>query len=456
MTLFDYKKKRNLKISKEPPAKISKKKSDNLIFVIQEHHARSLHYDFRLEVRGQLKSWAVPKEPSMNPAVKRLAIMVEDHPYAYKDFEGTIPAGYGAGTVKIWDKGTYSVDDLTARQSEDMILKGLKKGVLHFSLHGKKMKGTFSLIQLKNSKKNQWLFIKKREDKKGESEKKFLTNLDKIYWPKEKITKGDLLSYYEKMAPWILPYLKDRPESLRRFPNGIKGETFFQKNLQDHPTWIKTVMIPSKDKEVNYLLIQNEESLLFAANLGCIELHPFFSRVKKIHSPDFLIFDLDPKGASFDKVIKVAQTIHEILEELDVASYCKTSGATGLHIAVPLGAKYTYEKAKEFAEQIARLVVQRLPTIATVERSLSKRKGKVYVDCQQNNLGQTLAAPYSVRARPGAPVSTPLQWKEVKKGLDPKKFTMHTIFSRLAKLGDLFAPVLKKGVNLKNIRKKFE
>ena len=454
MTLADYKKKRNLKISKEPAAKVPKKKSSTLIFVIQEHHARSLHYDLRLEVRGQLKSWAVPKEPSMNPAVKRLAIMVEDHPYAYKDFEGTIPAGYGAGLVKIWDKGTYSVDNLTTKQSEDMILKGLKKGAFHFSLNGKKLQGTFSLIQLKNSKKNQWLLIKKREEKMVTSDKKLLTNLDKIYWPKEKITKGELLSYYEKMAPWILPYLKDRPESLRRYPNGIEGETFFQKNLQDHPKWIKTVMIPSKDKEVNYLLIQNEESLLFASNLGCIELHPFFSRVKKIHNPDFVIFDLDPKGASFDKVIHVAQTIHEILEALDVPSYCKTSGATGLHIAVPLGSKYTYQEAKEFAEQVAELVVQRLPKIATVERSIAKRKGKVYVDCQQNNLGQTLAAPYSVRARPGAPVSTPLQWKEVKKGLDPKKFTIFTIFSRLKKFGDLFSPVLGKGVNLKNIWKK--
>ncbi|HUD00791.1 MAG TPA: DNA polymerase ligase N-terminal domain-containing protein [Rhabdochlamydiaceae bacterium] len=164
MSLLKYKSKRNLKSSKEPAAKIKKKKSSALIFVIQEHHARNLHYDLRLEVEGVLKSWAVPKKPSMDSSIKRLAIMVEDHPYEYKDFEGTIPSGYGAGTVKIWDHGTYDVDGEDAEESEKLVLKGLKKGSFHFSLKGRKLKGTFSLVRLKNLEKNQWLFIKKAKD----------------------------------------------------------------------------------------------------------------------------------------------------------------------------------------------------------------------------------------------------------------------------------------------------
>ena len=161
MSLLKYKSKRNLKSSKEPAAKVSKKKSKKLIFVVQEHHATHLHYDLRLEAEGVLKSWAVPKKPSMDPKIKRLAIMVEDHPYDYKDFEGIIPAGYGAGKVKIWDHGTYDVDGGDAKESEKSILKGLKKGAFHFSLKGKKLKGVFSLVQLKKFGKNQWLLIKK-------------------------------------------------------------------------------------------------------------------------------------------------------------------------------------------------------------------------------------------------------------------------------------------------------
>jgi bifunctional non-homologous end joining protein LigD len=331
---------------------------------------------------------------------------------------------------------------------------------LHFDLHGKKLQGIFHLVQLKNRGKNQWLLMKKKEEgKKGaksSTRNAPLTNLDKLYWPKEKITKGDLIQFYTDIAPYLLPYLKDRPESLKRFPEGINGITFFQKNLENYPDWIETVKIKHESKTVNYLLIQNVESLIYAANLGCIELHPFFSRTPSLHNPDFLIIDLDPKSASFDKVIKVAQSIHEILEEIDVPNFCKTSGATGLHIVVPLGAKYTYEEAKNFAVAVANVVISRNPDISTLERSISKRKNRVYIDCFQNNFGQTVASVYSVRARPGAPVSTPLKWSEVKKGLDPKDHNIKNILPRLKKIGDIFAPVLKKGIDLKKALLKIE
>jgi len=454
MKLTKYKSKRNLKLSKEPKAVIKKTKGKTLAFVVQKHHASHLHYDLRLEADGVLKSWAVPKEPSSNPSIKRLAIHVEDHPYSYKDFEGTIPSGYGAGTVSIWDEGYYDVEGLSAKESEKKILAGLKKGTLHFTLHGRKLKGIFHLIRLKNKK--QWLLIKKKEketmlSKKSSTE---FTNLDKIYWPKEKITKGDLLRYYSSVAPIILPHLKDRPQSLRRYPEGITGITFFQKNLKDHPDFIKTFPLKHEGKTVNYLLISDELSLLYAANLGCIELHPFFSRIKSLQKPDYLMLDLDPKGAPFSQVVEIAQYIHKLLDTLDIPSYPKTSGASGIHIAIPLGAKYSYAESKQLAEAIATKVHEALPDITTLERALKKRKGKVYIDYLQNNLGQTMAAPYTVRAKPFATVSTPLQWKEVNKRLNPKNYTIKNILARLKKLGDLYAPTLGKGIDLKKALKK--
>jgi len=283
----------------------------------------------------------------------------------------------------------------------------------------------------------------------SKSKKPVLTHLDKLYWPKEKITKGDVIAYYEEIAPWILPHLKNRPESLKRFPNGVTELSFFQKNVTDHPDWVKTAKIQHAEKVVEYLLIQDKPTLLYAANLGCIEFHPFLSCVRKLQSPTYMIFDLDPKGASFIKLIEVAQVLHEVLEELKVPSYCKTSGATGLHITIPLGAKYSYEEVQKFVQAVALRVTKLLPKTTTLERSLSKRGGKIYIDCHQNHFGQTVASVYTLRARPGAPVSTPLHWDEVRKGLDPKDYTIKTIFSRLKKYNDLYAPVLAKGINLK-------
>jgi len=450
MKLKKYKSKRNLKVSKEPKAILKKKKSKTLAFVIQKHHASHLHYDLRLEVEGVLKSWAVPKEPSSDPSIKRLAIQVEDHPYAYKDFKGTIPSGYGAGVVSIWDKGIYDVDGLEAKKSEKAVLSGLKKGTLHFTLHGRKLKGVFHLVKLKT--KNQWLLMKAKE----KDEKVALSNLDKVYWPKEKITKGDLLQYYSSIARFILPHLKDRPQSLRRYPEGIEGIEFFQKNLTKHPAFIQTFPLKQTGKTVNYLLIQDEASLLYAANLGCIELHPFFSRTQSLKKPDYLILDLDPKGAPFSQVVKIAQSIHRLLDEIDVPSYPKTSGATGIHIAIPLGARYSYEESKLFGQIIATLIHEELPSITTLERSLSKRKGKVYIDFHQNNLGQTIAAPYSVRAKPHATVSTPLLWKEVNQRLKPQNYTIKNVPARLKKIGDLYAPTLGKGIDLRKALRKLE
>lgn len=433
-----YAAKRKLKKSGEPKAKVEKGKGKR--FVVQKHWARQLHYDFRLEAGGVLKSWAVPKGPPTVTGVQRLAIEVEDHPVDYIGFEGIIPEGYGKGKVKIWDKGTYEGE--------------LKEGKIHVVLHGKKLKGEYALNEFREK---QWLMRKMKKagtakrETKFEKEYAFLSNVNKVYWPKEKITKGQLLNYYASMSGVILPYLEGRPESLRRFPDGIEGKSFFQKNVKDAPKWAETVKV----KGINYLVIEDARSLLYAVNLGCIELHPMLSRVGKLDRPDFLVMDLDPVGVGFDKVVEVALGVREVLEEAGVKSYCKTSGGRGMHVCVPLGARYSYEVAKRFALAVAE-IVHRGSGYTSLERLPKKRKGKVYIDCYQNNPGQTIAAPYCVRAKEGAPVSMPLAWKEVKKGIESEDFTIFNAKKRVEKTGDLFAGVLGHGANLEAALKKLE
>lgn len=788
MGLKEYQAKRNFKKTAEPPA-IVKKSAKALNFCIQKHAASHLHYDFRLEYKGVLLSWAVPKGPSLNPQDKRLAIQVEDHPLDYQYFEGVIPKGnYGAGTVEIWDHGTYTVPNGGSRNEiEKSLTIGLHQGHFAIILTGEKLQGEFIFQKLKKDPEDRsWLLIKKDDsyadeeeiikkksprstikhskmpefispmlatlvdkpfddeewlfeikwdgfralafadkgkvnlrsraknllnekfpaivkelkkikdqaifdgelvivDSKGKSHfqlmqnyqtektgtlyyyvfdllykdgqdlrqlplierkeilkeylqelslpsvlysdhifnegvaffkvaakeelegvigkkitstyqskrsrdwvkiktthrqefiiggftapkgsrekfgslligiyndenelcyaghvgggfnaslledvyrklkpliqkkcpfkstpkpnsaatwvkpklicevaftewtkdnslrhpvfqglrmdkppknvkkevplketsktsakskrtKQNLTHLDKVYWPAEKYTKGDLIKYYETIAPYILPYLKDRPIMLRRFPEGINGLSFYQKDLTTYPEWIKTIPIQHEDKIVNYLLINNLESLLYAINLGSIDLHPFLSRYKKLKNPDFCVIDLDPHDVPFENLIETALVTHEILTEIKVKHFCKTSGGKGLHILIPLHAKYDYEQSRQFAEIIASYVHQQLPDFTSMERGPKKRPKKIYLDCLQNRIGQTIAAPYSVRPRPKATVSTPLAWEEVNKKLDLTKFTIETVPTRLTEKGDLFKDILGPGVNLK-------
>jgi bifunctional non-homologous end joining protein LigD len=825
MGLQEYRRKRNFRESAEPKGNKKTSHENELQFVVQEHHASHLHYDFRLEVEGVLKSWAVPKGPSLDPSEKRLAVQVEDHPFEYRTFEGTIPKGsYGAGTVKIWDNGTYHAEGSSNRQeSERLMLRGLQKGHLNFYMNGRKLNGGFSLVRMHGDQSNQWLLIKKndeyastsssviksissnqhipsssskvknslspeanpakmpsgvkpmlatlvdepfddkdwifeikwdgyralaeihkdrvhlysrnfqsfdrrfpplvddlnsikvdalldgeivvldeqgkpsfqlvqnyqknqigtliyyvfdllyleghdirtvplikrkellkkllpdtphirfcdhvqkrgidffkaasqkglegiiakqsqsvyqtgrsrtwlkikihhrqeaiicgftlpqgsrekfgslllgvydhedliytghtgsgfdrqmlidvnerlqpliqskcpfaslpklrskttwvkpeivcevsfaewtksglmrqaifvniREDKKakevvrehtlpvkntlekhallsdhssqplkikGKKETSAgvkLVHLDKVFWPDEGYTKGDLINYYQQVAPLILPYLKDRPEILRRYPNGIEGPSFYQKEAGGVPAWVRTEMIQHENRQVHYAFIEDEKSLLSIINLGCIDLNPFNSRFQSLHNPDYLVMDLDPEGVTFEAVIEVARTIHSLLEKWKIPSICKTSGATGMHIYIPMEAHYTYEEVKQFGKLIAHIVHDAQPDLTSLERSPSKRQERVYLDYLQNNFGQSIVAPYSIRPLPGAPVSTPLKWSEVKAGLNPIDFTIKTAPNRFAKVGDLFKPVLGKGINLQSILKKIK
>lgn len=831
MSLKKYNEKRNFEETAEPEGTIGK--SDNaLIFVVQKHAASHLHYDFRLEMDGVLKSWAVPKGPSLDPRIKRLAMMVEDHPYSYKDFEGNIPEGnYGAGNVIVWDNGTYEPAGNYKGTAENKLKTDLEKGRLSFILKGKKLKGEFSLVKLKGKQENAWLLLKKEDqfasdkdifeknksviskstlealEKKSGKEKlqekapvkakkpetasgaefikpmlaqltekpfndedwvfenkydgyralavinppaaqlfsrnqlsfdtdfkpiaeslrkmehtavldgeivvenasgrsdfqllqhyiktgkgklkyyvfdllsldgnettglsllkrkellqlllhkqklpnvfysehitgtsgdlwkaavknkaegiiakkadstydagqrngnwlkiklsqqeeaiiigitapknsrnyfgaillgqydgselqfigkcgtgftdktlkelyaafepyltnasplrekpklrdkifwmkphfiaqvKFtewtqdkhlrhpvflglrkdksaseimmaktgeirkkpetvteneydfkvgkvtlrLTNQDKIYFPKDGITKGDIIAYYNEVAELMLPYLKNRPQSMNRFPNGIDGQSFYQKDIDTakSPSWLKTVPLHSESNaaEIDYLICNDKATLLYMANLGCIEINPWNSTIRNIENPDWIVIDIDPEKEDFAAVVKTALAVKEVLDELETDCYCKTSGATGLHVYIPLAAKYDYDTVKIFAEIIAREVNARLPETTTLERSIKKRNHKIYIDYLQNRRGQTLAAPYSVRPKAGATVSTPLEWTEVNESLSSSHFTIFNVMERFNKKGDLWKPILGKGANIEAILQKLE
>jgi bifunctional non-homologous end joining protein LigD len=841
MTLNTYQSKRRFDRTPEPAGK-PRRGSGALRFVVQEHQASHHHYDFRLEMEGVLKSWAVPKGPSLNPADKRLAIQVEDHPFDYRAFEGTIPEGnYGAGTVMVWDEGTYEPGDSSNRASDEKrLLEQLDAGHLRFVLHGHKLRGQFSLVQFKDGKEKNWLLMKHRDefanetdvlekgrsaasqrsmeeiaegasprktrhtngkpeprkrrktaegaamphqvkpmlatlvsqpfdradwffeikwdgyravaetenakvrlysrnhisfetrfapvfrslaklghdavldgeivalDAEGKSQFQLLqnyqrtgegilvyyvfdllyldgedlrsaplrrrkellapllkglpnvglsehveehgidffkaamrqklegivaknagsayregtrsenwlkiktrqqqeaiiagfteprgsrhglgalvlgiyegndlvyighagggfnaeslaemrarldplvqkscpfkvkpktnapvhwvkptqvcevtfqewtqdgsmrqpiflglredkparsvsrevpkvledsdantshektssrkprgaanrkretnqelpagkfTNLDKVYWPKEGYTKGDLLNYYHDVAPFILPYLHDRPLSLHRHPNGIAGKSFFQKDVsgQPPPDWVQTASIASESagKNISFVVCQDEATLLYVVNLGCIEMNPWNSRLGALDRPDYVVIDLDPQEIGFSQVVETALEVRKVIENAGGECHCKTSGKRGLHIFLPLGGRYDYAEARSFAERVARVVNSKLPDTTSILRQPAQRRARIYLDFLQNNRGQTLVAPYSLRPVEGATISTPLRWAEVKKTLDPTRFNLRTIRQRLDRVGDLWKPVLGRGIDLR-------
>lgn len=809
MSLTKYQRKRRFDKTPEPAGRVTRSQPGQLEFVVQKHHASHLHYDFRLQMEGVLKSWAVPKGPSMNPADKRLAMMVEDHPYAYRKFEGVIPKGnYGAGNVIIWDRGTYQTR-VKADDEQAELLKQLGKGHLTFVMHGQKLKGEFALIKTPYKGDNAWLLVKKDDnfastdditqnsqsvisgqqvddlpadkidlsgapkadmpsklkpmlaslvaepfddkdwfyeikwdgyraigswdgaverlysrnghnftdygpinralhqlshhvvldgevvavDKEGRANFGWLQNyakqprgqllyyvfdilwcdghdltdlplarrkqilqkvvpdsstivysdhivgrgidffktaanqkiegimaknsasrylpgqrsrqwlkvkthmrqeaviggfteprgarkhigalilgvykgkklnyightgggiptklapelrrqleafeikdspfankfkpnapvhwvkpslicevefgewtsdghmrqpiflgmrsdkpagevkketpadpetntnarpsklkdklqfshLDKIFFPKANYSKGDLVDYYRSVAELMMPYIKDRPHSLLRQPNGIAGESFFQKDMNHMPpAWIKTepIFSQSNNKDINYLVVDSVDSLLYMVQLGCIEINPWNSRLGRLDMPDWCVIDLDPENIDFKQVVRAAQVVHDICKELKISSFLKTSGKTGLHIYIPLGAKYNYEQSKQFGQLIATLANQRLPQTTSLERSPKKRQKRIYLDYLQNRAGQTLAAPYSVRPTPVASVSTPLDWSEADARLDPSNFTIKNLTARLKNIGDIWQPVVGKGIDIEETIKR--
>jgi bifunctional non-homologous end joining protein LigD len=468
-----------------------------------------------------LKSWSVPRGPSLDPSEKRLAVETEDHPVEYLKFEGHIPEGeYGAGEHMRWDAGTYeALGDAPA-------LEQLEAGRLDFELKGEKLRGAFTLVRMKG-REGQWLLMKRTDEfasrgwtlklrepvdgkdtieGKGRSKKaegksedegvrKFdtgkatkgarvvgvaralksknltgdvnvrvagevvpLTHLERVYWPDEGYTKGDLVRYYHEISRYILPHLEDRPLIMKRYPSGIKGQSFHQHDVhQDVPDFMRTAALEVEDggaHTVDYIVGSGEATLLYMANLGAIERHPWHSRVEDLEHPDWFVFDLDPsEGVEFTTICDVALTTREVLARVGLESYAKTSGSRGIHIYVPVRPAYTYEQIAELAEQVATVVAREQSEVATVERSKHKRGARmIYVDHMQNARGKSVVAPYSVRPKPGATVSAPLEWKEVeRKKIRTADFHIRNMPRRIESKGDIFKPVLRKRQRLEGV-----
>jgi bifunctional non-homologous end joining protein LigD len=309
--------------------------------------------------------------------------------------------------------------------------------------------------------------LKKKESESPENElfldniKVPLTNLHKVFWPKEGLTKGDVINYYQSVADYILPYLKNRPQSLLRTPNGIDKPSFYHKDAgEEAPEWVESIPLfsESANKDIHYILCNNRATLAYLNNLGCIEINPWHSSTKALDNPDYLVIDLDPSEKNtFEQVIETANVVKAVLDKAGADCYCKTSGATGLHVYIPMQKKYTYDEVKDFAHLVCMFTHEQLPSFTTLERNLKKRgASKIYLDHLQNRRGQTIACAYSLRPKAGATVSTPLLWKEVKPGLSPKDFTIHNTLKRIKKNGDIFAGILGKGVDLMKCLKNLE
>ena len=419
--------------------------------------ARKDHYDLRLEWNGVLKSWAVPKGPSYKTKDKRLAIMVEDHPLEYRKFEGTIPKGeYGGGTVMIFDEGYYEpVND---------IKKALKEGSIKFVLKGKRLKGLWTLVHFKE---DNWLLIKekdkfvdykdinsfktsiktgrtmeeiengiiKRKNTKDSVEGIKISNPEKQIYNKPKITKIDVVKYYQKVSKRMMPYLENRLISVVRCPDGIDGEQFFKKHLEDDRIGISKVKLKNKtSKKEDYYYINDISGLINEAQMNSIEFHIWGSQVKTLEKPDIIVFDLDPdEKLSLKKLRDGVRDLKSLLDELDLKSYLKTRGGKGYHIVVPIN-NVNWKETRKIAKDIATLMETKWPDKYTSNIRKDKRKGKIFIDWVRNTRGATSIAPYSLRARKNATVSMPIAWKDLDK-IKPNEITMKKAIERL-KLSD--------------------
>jgi len=412
------------------------------------------------EMRAQFKPLIVKKCPFVNePDINKPSRFRPDPPHA----------------TATWLKPQLVCEVSFAEMTSDGVMRHPSFEGMRIDKKAKQVVEEISKPVKKIEEKESVLHKKKIISKKGETERKtFLnptdetqvrnigghelkfTNLGKIFWPKDKISKRDMLNYYYQVAPFILPYMKDRPQSLNRHPNGINGESFYQKDVTGKvPVWIKKFPYHSEadHRDKNFMVCTDEASLLYIASLGCIEMNPWSSRVQSPDHPDWCIIDLDPDKNKFDEVVEAAQVTRKILETAGIISYCKTSGSTGLHIYIPLGAKYDYEASKEFARLIVTIVNKEMPEFTSIARATKDRKGKIYLDFLQNRPQATLATAYSIRPKPGATVSMPLHWEEVKKGLTIQDFNIKNAIPRLKGEGDIFKPVLGKGIDMEKAMK---
>lgn len=470
--LSAYRAKRDFRITSEPKGRIANR-TEQLRFVIQKHAASRLHYDFRLEIDGVLKSWALPKGPSLDPSQKRLAVHVEDHPLDYIDFEGEIPAHqYGAGHVEIWDSGTWEpIGDA---------FSAYRAGKLKFRLQGDKLHGGWTLVRTRlqpGAGKEQWLLIKERDEEARAATERDLTTADpnktnkdvrlakltkaaakqpaknsmqgrpgvqgvdithaeRIIDASSGLTKFDLARYYEYVAPALLPFLRNRPVYLLRCPQGVEGERFFQKHLGRAQIPGIGTLDPALDPEHAALLaISSSQGLAGAVQMGTIELHIASARADRFGCPDSMVLDLDPDpDLAWSEVIKGAQLTKALLEELGLKSFVKTSGGKGLHVVVPLARRHAWEDVTAFSEALARHLTQTVPSHFSARMGEKNRICKIYVDYLRNQKMASTVAPYSARARPGLPVSVPFSWEELPDISSAAMWTVATLPERLSTL----------------------
>jgi bifunctional non-homologous end joining protein LigD len=495
-TLEEYEKKRHFEKTPEPPAEIGKP-GTGTVFVIQKHKARSLHYDFRLESDGVLKSWAIPKGPSMDPKDKRLAVHTEDHPITYADFEGVIPKGeYGAGAVEVWDRGIYL--NLKPRGKGNSISENIKNGHVEVWLQGEKICGGFALTRFRTGKNEAWLLVKMRDDEakrdsmvekqtrsvltgrtieeisaskdylKGDppnvrismnGRTLALTNLNKVLYPEAKFTKADVLNYYIAISTYILPHLERRPLTMKRYPGGVEGEYFYEKSCPSFkPQWLQTATT-GKTKAVTYCIVDDRASLIWVVNLASLELHVMLSKAPEVLTPTHIAFDFDPgPGRDIIDCAIAARNLRGLLSELKLESFPKTSGGKGLHLYIPLNTKASFKETKDFAHALALTMEKAYPKDITSNMRKAERKGKILLDWSQNDEHKTTVCVYSLRARPKPTVSTPLTWEEVdgaiaKKNARALSFETKDVLKRVEEQGDLFTSVLRMEQELPAIAK---
>ncbi|HVV07998.1 non-homologous end-joining DNA ligase [Amycolatopsis sp.] len=519
--LAEYQAKRDFTKTGEPKGESGGAGSGDQ-FVVQRHRARRRHYDLRLELDGVLVSWAVPKGPTLDPDVRRMAVHVEDHPREYAGFEGVIPSGeYGGGDVIVWDRGTW------APAETDDPGKAIENGNLHFDLFGEKLVGRFVLVRKGRGEseagKEQWLLLHKHDEyaqrgwdpeehpasvKSGRTNEEVaadpdatwhsdrpaaeaevrtrpegptsaelaaldalgakgtwnfgghrlaLTNLDKVLFPAAgghpAITKRELIAYYATVGPVMLPYLADRPLNTHRFPDGIGKPGFWQKEAPGHaPKWLRQWHYDAAGEGETqcYVVPDSPAALAWLANYGALELHAWTSKVPDVEHPTWLLFDIDPgPKTEADDLLLLARLHRTALDHLGLRGKPKVTGQRGIQVWVPIEPRYTYAETRAWAETVSRTIGRTVPELVSWEWHRDKREGLARLDYTQNVINKTLVAPYSVRPRPGAPVSVPLDWDELDDpDLRPDRWTIHTVAERLRHQGDPFAELLGAGQRL--------
>jgi bifunctional non-homologous end joining protein LigD len=523
--LRTYRKKRDFESTPEPSGERgdATTTSGQRHFVVQRHRARNLHYDLRFEIDGVLVSWAVPKGPTLDPSVRRMAVHVEDHPLEYADFEGVIPKGeYGGGDVIVWDRGTWEphgTDDPAA---------AVESGELHADVHGEKLRGRLVLVRTEraggeddqgNQGKEKWLLMHKHDDEavegwdpedhprsvasgrtndevRADPDRQWhsglpaaeaaeevrpapvtvdddelaaledlgkegvwevfgrqlrVTNLDKVLFPargsEDPVTKRAFLRHVAQIAPVSVPYLQGRALNLHRYPDGAEGKSFWHKEVPDHapewlPRWDNPLADPGETK--TYLVADEPAALLWAANFGALEWHPWTSRTSEPERPTYALFDLDPgEHTTWDDVLTLARLHRTAFEKLAVRAQPKVTGRRGIQIWVPIRPGPSFEETRRWVEEVSRTIGAVLPDLISWKWQKRERKGRARLDYTQNAINKTLVAPYSTRPAAGAPVSMPIGWHELDDpDLRPDRWTIRTAPQRISEVGDLFRGVL--------------